>query len=58
MTKAIAEISGEEAVVASEHVFRPKDAPEGVGEELQEGILELKEALEDNEDCLRVWSKD
>ena len=57
MTKAISDASGEEAIIASEHVFRPKDAPEGIDEELEESILELKEAFEDNEDCLRVWSE-
>lgn len=57
MTKAISETSGEEAIVASEHVFRSKDTHEDIDESMEESILELKDALEENEDCLRVWSK-
>lgn len=55
MTKAINGAKTGAELVSSEWIYRAKDAPE-VDEELEEKIMELKEELEDNEDCVRVWT--
>lgn len=55
MTKAISEANTGAELLSSEWIFRAKDSPE-VDEELEEKIMELKEELEENEDCVRVWT--
>jgi transcriptional/translational regulatory protein YebC/TACO1 len=43
-------------VLASELVYMPKDAAETLDGGAQSRIAELKEALEEDPDCLRVWT--
>ena len=57
MTKAISSLIGGEAIMSSENIYRVKDAPDLVEEDLEETILELREALLEDPDCVRVWSE-
>ncbi|EJD05906.1 YebC-like protein [Fomitiporia mediterranea MF3/22] len=57
MTKAISVVSGGEAVVSSEYIYRAKDAPGEIDDSLEENVIELKNALlERHGDCVRVWT--
>ncbi|KAI5124535.1 hypothetical protein M0805_003058 [Coniferiporia weirii] len=56
MTRAISGLSGGDSVLSSEYIFRAKDVQDEVAESLEESVIELKDALEENEDCVRVWT--
>ncbi|KAH8117426.1 YebC-like protein [Phellopilus nigrolimitatus] len=56
MTKAISQVSGSDTVVSSESIFRAKDAVNDFEESLVEKVMGMKDALEGNEDCVRVWT--
>lgn len=55
MSKVISEASSGAEIISSEWIYRAKDTPE-VDEELEGKIVELREDLEENEDCVRVWT--
>ena len=55
MSKVISEASSGAEIISSEWIYRSKDTPE-VDEELEGKIVELREDLEENEDCVRVWT--
>lgn len=57
MTKAISVATGGEDVVSSEYIYHAKDSPEDVEESIEENVIELKDDLLENSDCVRVWSK-
>ena len=57
MAKAISSLIGGESVASSEYIYRVKDAPGEVEEDITETVTELKEALLEDADCVRVWSK-
>ena len=57
MNGAISNLIGGEEIISSEYIYRAKDVPEEVDGELEEAIVELREDLLDDPDCVRVWSE-
>ena len=57
MAKAISSLIGGESVVSSEYIYRVKDAPGEIEGDIAETVTELKEALLEDADCVRVWSE-
>ena len=57
MTAAITETRICDEILSSELIYRARDAQEGaIDDELASNVSGLVEALEENEDCMRVWT--
>lgn len=57
MTKAISSMIGGESIISSENIYRVKDVPDPAEDDLGETVIELREALLEDADCIRVWSE-
>ena len=56
MTTTISESAITRELLTSELIYIPTEGPEDLDKELTNDIGEMVEALEENEDTLRVWT--
>jgi translational activator of cytochrome c oxidase 1 len=56
LTNAVTASATGAELLSSELVYSPVEEGDAPGDELEGKISDLVEALEENEDCLRVWT--